>query len=121
MYTGKRVLVNLEVDPDLPPYWAYVSPKFLPTHPTPREVLEQKYAVVYTREEKKERKEPLAFANPSSHGYGGGETPWPFDVERALRDGRYRAGIRNAIKSNWTAQNWKFEARRLLIRVLDAL
>lgn len=55
-----------------------------------------------------------AFANPGSRGYGGDEAPWPFDYQRALEDARYRAGIGNAIRSDWPAQNWKLAARDLL-------
>lgn len=69
----------------------------------------------------KEKPRPKAFANPNSFGYGGGETPWPFSYEKALLDGRYRAGIRNAIKSDWTASNWKYSARRLLDVLLEEL
>jgi len=60
---------------------------------------------------------PLAFANPNSYGYGGGSTPWPFDMHRARRDGRYRAGIRNAInaKPRWTATNWVYVANKTLL------
>jgi len=64
---------------------------------------------------------PKAFANPNSFGYGGGETPWPFDRKRAYTDGRYRAGIRNAIHADWTASNWKAAARSSLIQVLEDL
>jgi len=70
---------------------------------------------------RKEKPKAKAFANPSSWGYGGGETPWPFSYEKALLDGRYRAGIRNAIKSDWTASNWKYTARRLLDVLLEEL
>lgn len=70
---------------------------------------------------KKEQSKPKAFANPMSWGYGGGETPWPFDVRRAYVDARYRTGIRNAIASDWTASNWKYVAQRELARVLDDL
>jgi len=64
---------------------------------------------------------PKAFANPNSFGYGGGETPWPFDRKRAYTDGRYRSGIRNAIHSTWTASNWQVAAKRVLIQVLEDL
>jgi len=64
---------------------------------------------------------PKAFANPNSFGYGGGETPWPFDRHRAYQDARYRAGIRNAINASWTASNWQFAAKRLLIAILEDL
>lgn len=67
------------------------------------------------------RPKPKAFANPYSFGYGGGETPWPFDRRRAYTDPRYRVGIRNAILADWTASNWKFAAKRLLIEVLEDL
>jgi len=64
---------------------------------------------------------PKAFANPYSYGYGGGTTPWPFDLHRARRDGRYRAGIRNAInaKPGWTASNWQYVATKALLFVLN--
>jgi len=64
---------------------------------------------------------PKAFANPNSFGYGGGETPWPFDRHRAYQDARYRAGIRNAINASWTSANWQFAAKRLLITILEDL
>lgn len=67
----------------------------------------------------KEKVKPKAFANPYGRGYGDSEeTPWPFDVKRAYVDGRYRAGIRNAINADWTASNWKFAARHELQQVL---
>jgi len=117
----KRVLVNIEIDPTQPPYWAFVPENTVNIPNPPRAAKALKYEVVYTEAEKRERKEPLAYANPLSHGYGGGETPWPFDAQKALQDGRYRAGIRNAIRADWTAQNWKFEARRLLVQILDLI
>jgi len=121
MDSGKRVLINLEVDPEKEPYYAFVSSKFI-LPPNPETVrLAKQYAVVYTKEEKKETKPILAYANPLGWGYGGGETPWPFSYQKALHDGRYRAGIRNAINSNWVSQNWRLAARRLLTRVLDEL
>jgi len=64
---------------------------------------------------------PKAFANPNSFGYGGGETPWPFDRHRAYTDGRYRAGIRNALHADWTASNWKVAARSSLMQILEDL
>jgi len=64
---------------------------------------------------------PKAFANPNSFGYGGGETPWPFDRKRAYTDARYRAGIRNALNASWTASNWKAAARPALVLILDDL
>lgn len=64
---------------------------------------------------------PKAFANPRSYGYGGPETPWPFDRRRAYEDARYRSGIRNAIGADWTASNWKFVAQRLLTEVVEDL
>jgi len=69
----------------------------------------------------KEKVHPKAFANPNSWGYGGGETPWPFSYERALTDGRYRAGIRNAYKADWTASNWKYAAKKLMKALLEEL
>lgn len=62
---------------------------------------------------------PLAFANPNSYGYGGGTTPWPFDMHRARDDGRYRAGIHNAINANprWVSSNWQHVARQALLFV----
>jgi len=106
----KRVLVNLEVDPEKPPYWTFLDAELVAAVSKPRFVPPPRTIP-----------RPKAFANPRSWGYGGGETPWPFSVERALLDGRYRAGIRNAIKSDWTASNWKYEAQRLLLAVLDEL
>jgi len=62
----------------------------------------------------KEKLRPLAFANPRSFGYGGGEHPWPFSYRRAFWDARYRQGVKNAIKASWTASNWKYAARKLM-------
>nr|DAV56496.1 MAG TPA: hypothetical protein [Cressdnaviricota sp.] len=67
----------------------------------------------------KELKPILAYANPEGAGYG--SDGWPFDKKRAYTDGRYRAGIRNAMNADWTSQNWKFEARRLLQTILEDL
>lgn len=67
------------------------------------------------------RPKPKAFANFRSHGYGGPNTPWPFDRIRAYNDPKYRAGIRNAIAADWTASNWKFDAQRLLLEVTEDL
>jgi len=64
---------------------------------------------------------PKAFANPNHHGYGGPEAPWPFDVKKAYNDGRYRAGIRNALGADWPASNWKYVARLLLLEVLQVM
>lgn len=64
---------------------------------------------------------PKAFANPYSFGYGGGETPWPFDRKRAYQDARYRTGIRNALGAAWTASNWKAAARPLLLEIIEDL
>ena len=64
---------------------------------------------------------PKAYANPNGAGYGGGETPWPFDRKRAYTDGRYRAGIRNAINSDWVAPNWRDSAQRELVRITEDL
>jgi len=64
---------------------------------------------------------PKAFANPHSFGYGGGETPWPFDRKRAYQDARYRAGIRNALGAAWTASNWKAAARPALLTIIEDL
>lgn len=64
---------------------------------------------------------PKAFANPNSHGYGGPEAPWPFDRRRAYLDGRYRAGVRNALKSDWTASNWKHYAQFELDEIVQNL
>lgn len=72
-------------------------------------------------ERKLQRARPRAFANPLSHGYGGSEAPWPFDTRKALVDGRYRAGIRNAIGSNWVADNWRAAAQVQLLQVLEDL
>ena len=64
---------------------------------------------------------PKAYANPNGPGYGGGETPWPFDVKRAYVDGRYRAGVRNAMNADWTASNWKAATRAALRVILEDL
>lgn len=68
-----------------------------------------------------DKPKPKAYANPNGAGYGGGETPWPFDTHRAYTDGRYRAGIRNAIGSDWVASNWRYEAQRQLARIIEDL
>jgi len=65
------------------------------------------------------RPAPKAFANPRHAGYGGG--PWPFDINKAYKDSYYRSGIRKALDASWTASNWKFEARRLLVVILSDL
>lgn len=107
LYPEGAVLVN---SPDYSgkPYWLFISKKLVdpnrPKKPVPQ---------------RREKVRPKAFANPNSWGYGGGETPWPFDRQKALHDGRYRAGIRNAIRAEWTASNWKYAARRLLLEVLN--
>jgi len=70
-----------------------------------------------TQREYREQHPVKAFANPNHAGYGHAfdrpdeGAPWPFDRRRAYRDGRYRAGIRNAINATWTASNWKYHAR----------
>lgn len=102
----QRVLVNLHAyDPDLEPYWAFV-PISLVNYP-PKQPPKQRQPP----------NAPKAFANPYSYGYGGGESPWPFDHNRAYSDGRYRAGIRNALKSDWTASHWKHYAAIALRQV----
>ena len=78
------------------PYWAFVPMSF--AHLQPLEPPAE-------RHRRATKPKAKAFANPNSYGYGGGETPWPFDRQRAKVDGRYRAGIRNAIYSDWTASN----------------
>ena len=70
-----------------------------------------------TAAERREHRPIKAFANPHSWGYGGDETPWPFDYDRAINYPGYRAGIWRAINSSWTAQNWKHAARDLLAMV----
>lgn len=112
---SKRVLVNLnEITGDEGEYWAFV-PEVLAPKP-------HKYKKILTFQERLAQKpKPKAFANPLSWGYGGGETPWPFDRKRAYADGRYRAGIRNAIRSSWVASNWRYEAQRQLARVIQDL
>lgn len=62
---------------------------------------------------------PKAFANPLADGYGREE--WPFSKTKALKDGRYRAGVRNAIRADWTDGYWKYQARKLMYEVLDIL
>lgn len=107
----KRVLVNLN-EPGTEPYWTYVPvhlnlrqptgpEKVLPFNPAPKRKSTQK-----------------AFANPYGKGYGDSEAPWPFDHNLAYRDKRYRLGIRNAIKANWTANHWKYYAKRQLDRII---
>jgi len=104
------------------------------TSPTPEEeldwIIEAETAEILHRKKHgrlpkhlvpKERIRPKAFANPYSWGYGGGETPWPFSYAKALNDGRYRAGIRNALKSSWTASNWKHAADKLYAALLEEL
>lgn len=111
-FMRKRVLVNLEVDPDLPDYWAFVPEgvgSSLPKRPR------QPPAI------RSPRPEPLAFANPLSFGYGGGETPWPFDHVKALHDRRYRTGVQNAADAAWTASNWKYATHSLLSQVYREL
>jgi len=112
----KRVLVNLN-PPDQEPYWAFVPTTLVSGAPPPP----PKYTNTFTPQQKRDGLAPRAFANPNSHGYGGQLAPWPFDHARALSDGRYRAGIRNAIASNWTASNWKYVARAQLQQILDIL
>jgi len=105
---SKRVLVNLhDYDPTLEPYWTFVPTNLV--HYTPKPVAKPR----------PKQDPPKAFANPYAHGYGGGETPWPFDHTRAYRDGRYRAGIRNAINADWTASHWKYYANQQLNMVLQ--
>lgn len=94
------------------PYWAFVPLSF--AHLQPLELPTE-------RHRRPTKPKAKAFANPNSYGYGGGETPWPFDRERAKVDVRYRTGIRNAIHSDWTASNWKFVAKALLIEILEEL
>jgi len=105
----KRVLRNIGSEAE--PYWAFVPKSF--AHLQPLE--DAPVRPLQTRPKVK------AFANPRSFGYGGGETPWPFDRQRAMDDVRYRTGVRNAINANWTASNWKYEARLLLTQVLEDL
>lgn len=111
MNSKKRVLVNIGSPED--PYWAFVDPVLVPVTaglrpPKPPPV-------------KRQKQKPKAFANPNHAGYGGGETPWPFDRVRAFQDGRYRAGIRNAIKSDWVASNWRYAAQRELAWITQDL
>jgi len=104
---SKRVLRDISM-PGEEPFWVFI-PEVLTAQKRLR-VFERKYVP-----------QVKAFANPRSWGYGGGETPWPFDRERAMRDTRYRTGIRNAIHANWTASNWKYAAKLLLLEVLEEL
>lgn len=67
-----------------------------------------------TPQERRANRPIKAYANPRSWGYGGDETPWPFDYQRALQEPGYRWGINRAIMADWTAQNWKHAARDLL-------
>ena len=111
LHKEKRVLRNLGSREE--PYWAFVPVEFA----GPKRVVH----VPSVQERLEAKPKAKAFANPRSHGYGGGETPWPFDRQRAMVDGRYRAGIRNAINADWTASNWQFVATRLLNEVLEDL
>jgi len=104
---NKRVLVNLN-PPGEEPHWAFV----------PKRLVDLTKPIIPPKP-RKTRHVYKAFANPRSHGYGGHEAPWPFDRQKAINDGRYRAGIRNAINSEWTASNWKFVAKRELLQLLD--
>lgn len=94
------------------PYWAFVPASLKLEQPSGPNA-----ATIREHANRAAKPKPLAYANPNSWGYGGGETPWPFDYHRAVIDGRYRAGILNAINSNWTASNWKYVARGQLALV----
>jgi len=83
-----------------------------------RDEREAKRNATYKPEPKHYAK-PKAFANPNGRGYGGGQ--WPFDEALAYMDGRYRAGIRNAIFSHWTDGYWKHEAKLKLTNILATL
>lgn len=110
---SKRVLVNLN-EPGEQPYWTFVDARLnleQPAPPDPRTHPKPTF----------ERDADKAFANPFGKGYGDGEAPWPFAHNRAYRDGRYRAGLRNAIKANWTASHWKYYADRQLRYVLECI
>lgn len=64
--------------------------------------------------------------NPQGRGYGGSNEPWPFNVERALRDPAYRASIRLALQDKPKrvfatapyAQIWK-QAASIDLRAVD--
>lgn len=56
-----------------------------------------------------------AFADPHKPGYGGGA--WPFDIRKMRADFGYRVGLRNAIRSDWVASNWKSVALKLYLYV----
>lgn len=103
----KRVLKDISM-PGEEPFWVFIPTTLTSTRPARRDFAR------YVPQAK-------AFANPRSWGYGGGETPWPFDYNKAMRDARYRTGIRNAIHSNWTASNWQYAAKLLLLEVLEEL
>lgn len=114
----KRVLVNLN-PPAEEPYWAFVPTNLAHVRnepPSPARIARD-------RERFNQRhQQPKPLANPNAKGYGGDkDTPWPFDRARAYVDGRYRAGIRNAINADWPASNWKYHARLLLGEVLEDL
>lgn len=118
LYRDKRVLIDLN-PPDEEPYWAFV-PEALQyirnRPPSPGRIARDKERFDF------KHKEPKPFANPLGKGYGGDKnTPWPFDRARAYVDGRYRAGIRNAINADWPASNWKYVARIWLAEVLEDL
>lgn len=106
----KRVLVNLN-PPDEQPYWTYVDARLNIQQPTPP-------PANYPIQPSKRKPAEKAFANPFGKGYGDSEAPWPFDHNRAYSDKRYRTGIRNAIKADWTSSHWKYYANRQLNRIV---
>lgn len=60
-----------------------------------------------------------AFADPKGPGYGGNQ--WPFDIEKAMREQKYRNGLRNAITSTWVDDNWKSVAKSYFIEMMADL
>jgi len=117
LYKRGRVLVNIETEDDAPPIWYWRDP---PPEPSPefvetKRLRERREEYERTRKESwKTFKNTKAFSNPLHHGYGGPDAAWPFTYVRAVKDLRYRQGVKNAIKADWTAQNWKFEADKLM-------
>jgi len=95
----RKVLRNAGTDTE--PYWVFIPA----IQPAP-----QRFTPVR-----------LAFADRRSFGYGGPGTPWPFDVERAKVDRRYRTGINNAINAypQWTDAKWRKEAGRILAAIVE--
>lgn len=120
LYKRPRELVNIETEDDAPPVWYWRDPPPTPTLDAIERLVQKKKRELYEQTRKESwqyLKSKKAFANPAHKGYGGPEDPWPFNSRRALNDARYRQGVKNAMRADWTAQNWKFEAKKLMDRV----